>query len=77
MKHKRFLGSKPAQLSIFFICLFLLIWPFLATPSVAQPKAMFLYLFSAWGFILFIAFFISRVCWNEAKPKKARSRRAD
>lgn len=75
MKNKKFLAVRPVQLSLFFIFFFLFIWPFLAAPSVAQPEELFLYLFSAWGFVLLFAFLISRACRDEPGPSDEQSGR--
>lgn len=70
MKWINFLRSKPVQVCLLLICGFLYIWPFLAPPVVARPKEMFVYLFSAWALIIFIAFFISMACRNDPVPRQ-------
>jgi hypothetical protein len=74
MKWTNFFRSQSVQVCLFLICGFLYIWPFLAPPVVGRPKAMFVYLFSAWAFILFIAFFISRACRNDSVPRQQHGR---
>ena len=65
MKWTNFFRSKPIQVCLFLIYGFLFIWPFLAPLVVSLPQDLFLYLFSAWVVVLFLAFITSTACRHD------------
>jgi hypothetical protein len=45
---------------LFFIIFILFSWPILSIVNKGHPKLLFIYLFSAWGIIITLLFFMSR-----------------
>jgi hypothetical protein len=45
---------------LFFISFILFSWPILSIVNDGHPKLLFIYLFSAWGIIITLLFFMSR-----------------
>jgi hypothetical protein len=58
------LRQKEFHALLFCLCVVLMNWPFVEFSDVGRLKAVFIYLFLAWSFIIFLLFLVSRSLRN-------------
>lgn len=64
------LFKKPAfSIFLLLLCLVLFNWPLLSIVG-SNPKTMFLYLFSVWGLVILLLFFINRSYQSPASEEE-------
>jgi hypothetical protein len=59
-KVKNFFKKSEFSIFLFFAAFILFSWPILSIVNKGHPKILFIFLFSAWGVIITLLFFMSR-----------------